>query len=469
MPDAIVLKHVKKTFGETVAVRDLDLVVPEGALYGVIGPNGAGKTTMIRMILSILFPDHGELTVLGRPSALEAKDRIGYLPEERGLYKKMRVAEFLVYMARLKGVDGTGVERQVARVAGAGGAGRRRAEALRGAVEGHAAEGAVRRGGHPPARPADPRRAVQRPRPGQPAAAARPGARRAPARRDGAVLHAHHDARRAAVRPRGDDPPGDKVLDQTMAGIRDTFDPHRIVFEPLDPGADVQRLRSVPGVADVVARRHGAGRSCSSGRRTPATSSRRWWRSVVPSRVEVSRPTLEDVFVSIVVGRRVERDRRRGAAAGGAARGRAGGAAMKKILYVAAREFLATVTTKGFVFGILITPILIAGMIFLIPKYITKTPAEGRGAGGRRRPDGRGRREAGGLPRAGAVRRAPREDQARHRGGDAGGAARAGEGRARAARRRCSGQIDTALGEVPAAARRADAAGGTDVERRRSR
>src|SRR5512133_2474011 len=114
MPDAIVLKRVTKTFGETVAVKDLDLVVPEGGLYGVIGPNGAGKTTMIRMMLSILFPDRGELTVLGRPSALEAKDRIGYLPEERGLYKKMRVSDFLIYMARLKGLDGGGLERQVA-------------------------------------------------------------------------------------------------------------------------------------------------------------------------------------------------------------------------------------------------------------------------------------------------------------------------------------------------------------------
>ncbi|HOQ59691.1 MAG TPA: ATP-binding cassette domain-containing protein, partial [Vicinamibacterales bacterium] len=83
VPDAIVLRGLRKTFGETVAVRDLDLVVPEGALYGVIGPNGAGKTTTIRMILSILLPDCGALSVLGRPSALEAKDRIGYLPEER--------------------------------------------------------------------------------------------------------------------------------------------------------------------------------------------------------------------------------------------------------------------------------------------------------------------------------------------------------------------------------------------------
>ena len=69
MPDAIVLRGLTKTFGATVAVRDFDLVVPQGALYGVIGPNGAGKTTTIRMILSILLPDRGELTVepsLGR-------------------------------------------------------------------------------------------------------------------------------------------------------------------------------------------------------------------------------------------------------------------------------------------------------------------------------------------------------------------------------------------------------------------
>ena len=66
MPDAIVLRGLTKTFGDTVAVRDFDLVVPQGALYGVIGPNGAGKTTTIRMILSILLPDRGELSVLGQ-------------------------------------------------------------------------------------------------------------------------------------------------------------------------------------------------------------------------------------------------------------------------------------------------------------------------------------------------------------------------------------------------------------------
>ena len=88
-----------------MAVRDLDLVVPRGSLSGFIGPNGAGKTTTIRMIMSILFPDRGEISVLGHPSALEAKDRIGYLPEERGVYRKMKVGAFLRYLARLKGAD----------------------------------------------------------------------------------------------------------------------------------------------------------------------------------------------------------------------------------------------------------------------------------------------------------------------------------------------------------------------------
>ena len=105
MPDAIVIRGVTKTFGPKVAVSDLDLTIPQGSLYGFIGPNGAGKTTTIRMIMSILFPDRGEISVLGKVSAVESKDRIGYLPEERGLYRKMRVLPFLVYIGRLKGLD----------------------------------------------------------------------------------------------------------------------------------------------------------------------------------------------------------------------------------------------------------------------------------------------------------------------------------------------------------------------------
>ena len=74
---AISLAGVTKSFGSTIAVDSLDLTVATGALYGFIGPNGAGKTTTLRMIMSILFPDRGELSILGRPAAIEAKDRIG--------------------------------------------------------------------------------------------------------------------------------------------------------------------------------------------------------------------------------------------------------------------------------------------------------------------------------------------------------------------------------------------------------
>jgi ABC-2 type transport system ATP-binding protein len=104
MNDASIELHaVTKSFGRTRAVQGLDLSVPRGSLCGFLGPNGAGKTTTIRMIMSIIYPDAGSVRVLGG-SALQSKDRIGYLPEERGLYRKMRVGEFLEYIARLKGV-----------------------------------------------------------------------------------------------------------------------------------------------------------------------------------------------------------------------------------------------------------------------------------------------------------------------------------------------------------------------------
>ncbi len=100
---AIRIRNVNKTFGSTCAVQALDLDVPRGSLCGFLGPNGAGKSTTIRMIMSIIYPDSGSIEVLGG-SALHAKDRIGYLPEERGVYRKMRVGEFLQYIAHLKGV-----------------------------------------------------------------------------------------------------------------------------------------------------------------------------------------------------------------------------------------------------------------------------------------------------------------------------------------------------------------------------
>lgn len=94
---------VTKRFRDKVAVDNIDLIVPEGAIYGFIGPNGSGKTTTIRMILRIFEPDEGSVTVLGETSGTTADDRVGYLPEERGLYKRMKVRELLKFYARLKG------------------------------------------------------------------------------------------------------------------------------------------------------------------------------------------------------------------------------------------------------------------------------------------------------------------------------------------------------------------------------
>ena len=103
---AVRLANVSKTFGNHKAVDNLSLEVPPGSVYGFIGPNGSGKTTTIRMILHIFHPDQGEVEVLGTRTSRAANDRIGYLPEERGLYKKMPVRRVLMYYATLKGLDG---------------------------------------------------------------------------------------------------------------------------------------------------------------------------------------------------------------------------------------------------------------------------------------------------------------------------------------------------------------------------
>ncbi len=104
MDAAVRLEGVTKTFGAHRAVDGLSLTVPRGAIFGFIGPNGSGKTTTLRMILHILYPDAGRIEVLGSTSRRAANDRIGYLPEERGLYRKMTVRRVLAYYAGLKGM-----------------------------------------------------------------------------------------------------------------------------------------------------------------------------------------------------------------------------------------------------------------------------------------------------------------------------------------------------------------------------
>jgi len=111
---ALDIQSVVKRFAQHVAVRELSLQVPRGAVYGLLGPNGAGKTTTIRMILNIIMPDQGSIRVLGRPNT-EAKllDRVGYLPEERGLYKKMQVRRLLRFLAELKGISGREADKRI--------------------------------------------------------------------------------------------------------------------------------------------------------------------------------------------------------------------------------------------------------------------------------------------------------------------------------------------------------------------
>src|SRR5258708_27316202 len=100
---AVSIHNVTKSFGTVTAVNDLSLDVPVGSIYGFIGPNGSGKTTTLRMIMRILHPDRGDICVLGDSSLKAATDRVGYLPEERGLYKQMKVREVLRFYALLKG------------------------------------------------------------------------------------------------------------------------------------------------------------------------------------------------------------------------------------------------------------------------------------------------------------------------------------------------------------------------------
>ncbi len=100
--NALALTDVTKTFDKFIAVDKLSLEVPSGSIYGFIGPNGSGKTTTIRMIMNIFNPDSGDIQILGSPRATIDNDKIGYLPEERGLYKKMKIRELLHFYGELK-------------------------------------------------------------------------------------------------------------------------------------------------------------------------------------------------------------------------------------------------------------------------------------------------------------------------------------------------------------------------------
>lgn len=108
-------KHVVKQYAHHLALNKVSITVPKGSVFGLLGPNGAGKTTLIRIITRITAPDSGEVIIEGRPSRAEDVYRIGYLPEERGLYKKMRVGEQAMYLAQLRGMTKQDAHRELMR------------------------------------------------------------------------------------------------------------------------------------------------------------------------------------------------------------------------------------------------------------------------------------------------------------------------------------------------------------------
>ncbi|HIG39108.1 MAG: ATP-binding cassette domain-containing protein [bacterium] len=107
MLHSLEIDKVTKVFGDNVAVDKISANIPTGSIYGFLGPNGAGKTTTIRMIMSILYPDAGSIKLFGSLTPEQCKDRLGYLPEEKGLYKKMKTIELITYFGRLKGIPGS--------------------------------------------------------------------------------------------------------------------------------------------------------------------------------------------------------------------------------------------------------------------------------------------------------------------------------------------------------------------------
>jgi ABC-2 type transport system ATP-binding protein len=296
---ALQLRGISKTFGETIAVQDMHLEVPPGALYGFIGPNGAGKTTCIRMVMSILFPDRGEMSVLGRASALEAKDRIGYLPEERGVYRKMRVGAFLTYMGRLKGLTSSEASARgrqlLERVRLPETLDRRCEDLSKGMLQRVQIAAAIMH--RPDLLILD-----------EPFSGLDPVSVRllrdliAEEHRRGTTIlfsthvmaHAEELCQHLVMIHRGR-----KVLDEATAALRRRFDTRRILFEPLAAEANVDVVRTLDGV--VALQRDDTGYEVTLAGDGDAPAVMRQIAALLPvARLELARLRLDDIFIGLV-------------------------------------------------------------------------------------------------------------------------------------------------------------------------
>jgi len=299
MPDiAIDIQGVNKRFAATHAVRDLDLAVPTGSLCGFLGPNGAGKSTTIRMIMSIIYPDSGSISVLGA-NALRNKDRIGYLPEERGLYRKMRVGDFLRYIATLKGARYPGIRNDIRewleRIDLSEVYGRRCQELSKGMQQKVQFLAAIIR---------DPDLIIL----DEPFAGLDPVNTsllntliRELHQRGKTVIFSTHVLQQAEeicdriflINH------GVKLLDATLEEIRARFDPRTIVVEPVDGALDAA---SLPGVLDVQPIGETARLEVTLEAEADPHATMKAIVERQPVRaVELRRPTLNDVFVELVM------------------------------------------------------------------------------------------------------------------------------------------------------------------------
>ena len=302
MSQAVSMQGVRKTFGPKVAVEGIDLSIPEGAIYGFIGPNGAGKTTTIRMIMSILFPDRGELSVLGKESAVESKDRIGYLPEERGVYRKMKERVFLEHMGKLKGMRGgsalrSSINEWLERVELADVANKKCEELSKGMQQKIQFISCVL---HKPDL-----LILDEPFSGLDPVNMRllRDLIREQHESGVTVIFSTHVMQQAEticdhivmIHQ------GNKVLDDTMDTIRASHDPRSVLFTPKDPSFDTESLKSVPGVGSLTSSERG-----HEAILTDDADPMGVLRSIVSGYevvgAELRRPSLEDVFIDIVRG-----------------------------------------------------------------------------------------------------------------------------------------------------------------------
>jgi ABC-2 type transport system ATP-binding protein len=299
--DAIYMNNVRKTFGPKVAVEGIDLAIPQGSMYGFIGPNGAGKTTTIRMIMSILFPDAGELSVLGKKSAVDSKDRIGYLPEERGVYKKMKVANFLTHMGRLKGLDARGLKPKVMdwldRVELADVSKKKCEELSKGMQQKVQFIASVLH---------EPDLIIL----DEPFSGLDPVNMRL--LRD--LINEEHKAGRTVifsthVMQQAESicdhivmiHEGKKVLDDTLETIRTRFDPKSIHLDTIDSSDQTNSIAAVQGVASVHMH-EGIYEVKVDDSIDQQRAMQNILASIPAARIEIKRPTLEDVFIEIVAG-----------------------------------------------------------------------------------------------------------------------------------------------------------------------